>query len=95
MKLYVTKEIMKRGWAKELNSLIWEVSDLDGRFDLNADDFVEMIKSRSNAKVVEVVNVDTEKSKVFRFTHRDESDEDIYGWNYVAEDGLKLLLIND
>jgi len=95
MRLYVTKELMKRAWNKKNRSLVWEVSELDGRFD----DFSGPARRDSKGKLhfdsVEVINVETENHKVFFHTHNDMNSDEIAGWNYKSEDGIRLLLIND
>ena len=42
-------------------------------------------------------NPKTKKFKIFKFVKADMdgSNEDIYGWNFKSEDGIKLLIIND
>lgn len=47
--------------------------------------------------MINLVNPETGNSQAFKFSHRDEdgSGEDIYGWNYKSEEGIKLLIIND
>ena len=52
---------------------------------------------KPNAEQVIIENSDTKNARVFHFTHMDmdASHEDIYGWNFKSNDGIKLLLIND
>ena len=95
MRLYVTNDLMKVGWQKEHNSLVWELSEINDHFTLDANDFVKMIKSRSQTDEIEVINTDTENHKVFRHSHNDVVENEIQGYNYVSDDGMKLLLIND
>ena len=41
-----------------------------------------------------IKNISTKNSKEFRFVKADtdSSQEDIYGWNYMSNDGIKLLI---
>lgn len=95
MRLYVTKELMKVGWQKNHNSLVWEMSEINDCFTLDADDFVKMIKTRSQTDEIEVINKDTGNFKVFHHSHNDVVENEIQGYNYVSDNGMKLLLIND
>ena len=47
--------------------------------------------------VIQVINPETGKSEVFTWvkTDYDHSGEDIYGWNFESNSGIKLLIIND
>lgn len=42
-----------------------------------------------------ITNIDTKQIRKFFFTHTDNDNENIFGWNYKSTDGIKLLLIND
>ena len=47
--------------------------------------------------IIQVLSAKTGNSEVFTFTHKDmdASHEDIYGWNFVSNSGIKLLIVND
>lgn len=42
-----------------------------------------------------IYNPNTKISQYFKFTYKDESNEDTHGWNYESHQGTKLLIIND
>ena len=39
----------------------------------------------------------TGDKRTFLYTHddRDSGGEDVYGWNFITDDGIKCLIIND
>jgi hypothetical protein len=49
------------------------------------------------AESYSVTNPKTKESRLFNQTHvdTDGSGEDVYGWNYKTQCGIKLLIIND
>ncbi len=69
---------------KDLKCITIELSDIDYK------------KFPSNN--IEIVNCDTKKSRIFSLVgidYCDSTNEDIGGWRYKDDSGLKLLLIND
>jgi len=83
----ISSEILKRHFAKELNSIIFELSDLSA---MN----IPLCATRED---IIITNKETKNTCRFTYTHADTdaTQEDVYGWNYIGDNGVTLLLIND
>jgi hypothetical protein len=82
MAQFTTFKITRFSWNKDTKTLSAEASEL--RF-----------HPQNIYGGVGIVNEKTGGYRKFRFTNVDTDGEDIFGWNFVSPDGIKLLIIND
>ena len=78
----MTITVISQDWDKETNTFSFYASDK--RIDYPPG--VVFLKSSKTGKELRFSLTKIDK---------DGSGEDIYGWNYVSSNGMKLLIIND
>lgn len=71
-------------WSKETKTLVAECSELK---------FYGMRAVIREG--ITVINSETGNTRKFTFSHTDENADDVHGWNFESQDGIKLLIIND
>ena len=84
MAQFPTFKITSFSWNKDTKTLSAEASELGWN-----------PTKREIYEGVGIVNDKTSGYRKFRFTNVDTDGEDIFGWNFVSPDGIKLLIIND
>jgi len=77
-------------YQKDTKTFVEETSMLDlSRMDWNS------LRHDPVEQAILLTNPKTGIEMIFYFSHADIQNDEAYGWNYVSDSNIKLLLIND